>query len=471
MLWLVIVAVTLGNVVKADEICYNRIGCFTDDVPWGGTIQRPIKRLPWSPERINIHFLLWTRRNTAAFQEITGVNPATIESSNFDQTKKTRFVVHGYIDKGEESWLSDMCKEMFQVEDVNCICVDWVRGSRTLYDQAVNNVRVVGAEIAYLIEVLEKHFNYDRSETHIIGHSLGSHIAGEAGKRIPGIGRITALDPAKPFFKGTPIEVKLDRSDALFVDVIHTNGAPLIPYAGFGLLEPLGHLDFYPNGGEFMPGCDKNIISTIIDINGIWEGTRNFAACNHLRSYKYYTESIRNKGGFIGIPCNNYDDFTAGNCFKSLPEGCPFMGHYADTYPRANDTTEPNFYLNTGAAPTFARWRYRVLVTITCTKKIRGFFNVALYGLNGNTRQYRIAQALLETGKKFTTTIDVENDVGEITKVKFIWNNKLPNLFGPKIGAESITVLRISDQKMFKFCGSGGKGEDILQTVLPCSNS
>lgn len=44
---------------------------------------------------------------------------------------------------------------MFEVEDVNCICVNWLRGSLTLYDQASNNVRVVGAEIAYLIEVLE----------------------------------------------------------------------------------------------------------------------------------------------------------------------------------------------------------------------------------------------------------------------------------------------------------------------------
>lgn len=43
---------------------------------------------------------------------------------------------------------------MFQVEEVNCICVDWKKGSRTAYTQAVHNTRVVGAEIAYLVQVL-----------------------------------------------------------------------------------------------------------------------------------------------------------------------------------------------------------------------------------------------------------------------------------------------------------------------------
>lgn len=43
---------------------------------------------------------------------------------------------------------------MFQVEQVNCICVDWKDGSRTLYTQAVHNIRVVGAEIAYFLNEL-----------------------------------------------------------------------------------------------------------------------------------------------------------------------------------------------------------------------------------------------------------------------------------------------------------------------------
>lgn len=45
-------------------------------------------------------------------------------------------------------------QKMFKVEKVNCICVDWRRGARTDYTQAVHNIRVVGAEIAFLIQGL-----------------------------------------------------------------------------------------------------------------------------------------------------------------------------------------------------------------------------------------------------------------------------------------------------------------------------
>lgn len=44
---------------------------------------------------------------------------------------------------------------MLTVEDVNCICVNWQRGAMCQYTQAANNVRIVGAEIAYFVDVLK----------------------------------------------------------------------------------------------------------------------------------------------------------------------------------------------------------------------------------------------------------------------------------------------------------------------------
>ncbi|KAM8806085.1 inactive pancreatic lipase-related protein 1-like [Eudromia elegans] len=437
-LWLLVVFL-LGT-ATGKEVCYDRLGCFTDDVPWAGTQQRPIAKLPWSPETIDVRFLLYTKKNTNNYQDISATNPTTIKQSNFDASKITRFIVHGFNDKGEQTWLSDMCKRMFTVEDVNCICVDWKKGSTCLYTQASNNIRVVGAEIAYFVNVLMNQFGYSADKVHIIGHSLGAHVAGEAGKRRPGIGRITGLDPAQPYFQDTPIEVRLDRSDAQFVDVIHTDTAPTIPNLGFGMSTPVGHLDFYPNGGIQMPGCARNTVSKSVDLDGIWQGTVDFMACNHLRSYMYYSDSIIYPDGFLGFACASYDAFETGSCFPCPKGGCPNMGHYADKFKGKVTNEITKLYLNTAESKNFPLWRYKISVTISGNSKVTGYANIALYGSNGNTKQHQIFHGSLRPDSTYSKLVDMEHNVGTITKVKFLWNNNGADSTLPKIGAAKVTV-------------------------------
>jgi hypothetical protein len=72
------------------------------------------------------------------------------------------------------------------------------------------------------------------------------------------------LDPAGPLFEGYDTSVRLDKSDANYVDVIHSNGEAIY-VGGFGIAEPIGHVDFYPNGGRAQRGCSNIVIGGLYD--------------------------------------------------------------------------------------------------------------------------------------------------------------------------------------------------------------
>ncbi|XP_077292394.1 pancreatic lipase-related protein 2-like [Arctopsyche grandis] len=130
-------------------------------------------------------------------------------------------------------------------------------------------VKYIGEYLGYIVYDMANN-GIDPRSIHLVGHSLGAHIVGFAGKAYqllkPGeiLPRITGLDPAGPCF----YNVSISSSDARFVDIIHTNDRE------FRIFESLGSVDFFPNGGGVMePGC--KIIS-----------------CSHLRVIDYYVESV-----------------------------------------------------------------------------------------------------------------------------------------------------------------------------------
>ena len=62
---------------------------------------------------------------------------------------------------------------------------------------------------------------------------------------------LLGLDPASVHFITDRTDLRLDESDALYVDVIHSNAGVL------GTTIPSGHTDFWPNGGILQPGCQE----------------------------------------------------------------------------------------------------------------------------------------------------------------------------------------------------------------------
>lgn len=72
---------------------------------------------------------------------------------------------------------------------------------------------------------------------------------------------ILGLDPAKPLYENSGPKDRLHITDAIFVDVIHTNGDKN------GLFKSLGHIDFFPNGGKVQPNCGKSDKCNILILN------------------------------------------------------------------------------------------------------------------------------------------------------------------------------------------------------------
>lgn len=72
------------------------------------------------------------------------------------------------------------------------ICVDWENGAALPnYVQAAANARLVGKQVAHLISSMNTLLGTNNSHFHLLGFSLGAHVAGFAGDELQNISRIT----------------------------------------------------------------------------------------------------------------------------------------------------------------------------------------------------------------------------------------------------------------------------------------
>ncbi|XP_077287752.1 pancreatic lipase-related protein 2-like [Arctopsyche grandis] len=212
----------------------------------------------------------------------------------YDHNKSMTIIIHGHSNSPYTSEIDPIIQTMKEKGATNVFALDHSDFMGDNYYAASTHVRFIGEALgAVLADMHERGIE----DVHLVGHSLGAHIAGFAGKMFKKrrgieINHITGLDPAGPCFFNELPSNRLTKADARFVDVIHTD----IHTSGYP--KQLGHVDFYPNGGENMPGC---IIGQ----------------CSHVLSIDYYKSSVENPAEFLAVMCKDWITFKKGKCSKN----------------------------------------------------------------------------------------------------------------------------------------------------------
>ncbi|XP_063616562.1 pancreatic lipase-related protein 2-like [Cydia splendana] len=240
----------------------------------------------WFKEE-DVQFKLFTRRNPYEFQVLKTKDSLSLWDSNFDFNNKVKVLAHGWLNNADGPMPESIKEAYLNISDLNIIVVDWGNAANVNYVLASYNVAMVGRLLTeFLNFLIEEGVSMD--DVHLIGHSLGAHVVGIAGDHVKygPVDTITGLDPAKPLFSLSNKDARLDKHDARHVEVIHTCGG----YLGFS--DPLGHIDFYPNGGTRQPGCGY-------DYRGL---------CAHNRAHMFFAESIISDVPFTAVRCRDYDE-------------------------------------------------------------------------------------------------------------------------------------------------------------------
>uniref|UniRef100_A0A671PQL8 Lipase, hepatic b n=1 Tax=Sinocyclocheilus anshuiensis TaxID=1608454 RepID=A0A671PQL8_9TELE len=253
-----------------------------------------------------------------------------------------------------EPWIFDLASALkVRLERVNVLISDWRKLALQPYPVAAKNSRQVGRDVAALLkwlEVMKEVAQLCMDDVHLIGYSLGAHVAGFAGSHFRGlrkVGRITGLDPAGPHFEGLPAFDRLSPDDAQFVDAVHTfTGSSIVP--GVGIKQSVAHVDFYPNGGSFQPGCKMlDIYSNTLCFIGVPKTIK----CAHERAVKLFTDSLINASQpIIGYRCRDDSAFSRGLCLDCKQLRCNTLG-FAVRHDRSGRSAKGLFLRTTPQPP------------------------------------------------------------------------------------------------------------------------
>ncbi|KAM4809206.1 lipoprotein lipase [Rhinophrynus dorsalis] len=387
----------------------------------------------------------------------------TIEQCNFNHTSKTFVVIHGWTVTGMyESWVPKLVDALYRREpDSNVVVVDWLSRAQQHYPISAEYTQLVGQDVASFIDWIEEKLNYPVDNIHILGYSLGAHAAGVAGSLTnKKINRITGLDPAGPSFEYAETAITLSPDDAEFVDVLHTytRGSP---DRSIGIQKPVGHIDIYPNGGSFQPGCNLGEAIRLIAEKGFGDMDQ-LVKCSHERSIHLFIDSLLyEENPSMAYRCNSKEAFEKGLCLSCRKNRCNTLGYKVN---KVRGKRSNKMYLKTTAQMPFKVFHYQVKVHFFGKKNLTVTnqpFLISLYGTREESENIAITLPEISTNKTYSFLIYTEVDIGDLLMLKMEWKKDSYFSFSDwfttySYGIQKIRVKSGEFQKKLVFCAMDG---------------
>ncbi|XP_032144278.1 lipoprotein lipase [Sapajus apella] len=409
---------------------------------------------------IESKFALRTPEDTA--EDTCHLIPGVAESvatCHFNHSSKTFMVIHGWTVTGMyESWVPKLVAALYKREpDSNVIVVDWLSRAQQHYPVSAGYTKLVGQDVARFINWMEEEFNYPLDNVHLLGYSLGAHAAGIAGSLTnKKVNRITGLDPAGPNFEYAEAPSRLSPDDADFVDVLHTftRGSP---GRSIGIQKPVGHVDIYPNGGTFQPGCNIGEAIRVIAERGLGD-VDQLVKCSHERSIHLFIDSLLNEENpSKAYRCSSKEAFEKGLCLSCRKNRCNNLGYEINKV-RAKRSSK--MYLKTRSQMPYKVFHYQVKIHFSGTKsetQTNQAFEISLYGTVAESENIPFTLPEVSTNKTYSFLIYTEVDIGELLMLKLKWNSDSYFSWSdwwssPGFAIEKIRVKAGETQKKVIFC-------------------
>ncbi|XP_068174513.1 lipoprotein lipase [Antennarius striatus] len=357
---------------------------------------------------------------------IVAGRPDTIDECKFNLETQVFIVIHGWTVTGMyESWVPKMVSALYEREpSANVIVVDWLTRASQHYPTSAAYTKLVGRDVAKFVTWIHNELNLPWDRIHLLGYSLGAHAAGIAGDLTDHkISRITGLDPAGPTFEHADDQNTLSPDDAQFVDVLHTNTRGS-PDRSIGIQRPVGHIDIYPNGGAFQPGCDIQNTLLGIALEGI-KGLQNMdqlVKCSHERSIHLFIDSLLNtQQQSLAYRCNSKEAFNMGLCLSCRKNRCNKLGYNINKVRRTRSTM---MYLKTREMMPYKVFHYQVKVHFFSKSQLSFTeqpMKISLYGTNGEKEGISFVLPVLTTNTTSSFLITTDADIGDLMMVKMSW--------------------------------------------------